>query len=310
MATTKTTKGRPKASKAVAAATDTKLELNQSGIYILASSLLIGALAVSATVFYFGWRIMKTLDEIQYPYDPDAPLSLGSLTYYGRQEGIDGTWFKTCIQGDSYDEAIAADVQAATDAKIDGTPGFYIGEYAGDSTMRGFIIPGNYPYATFSNAIDLVNEKGVDQAFTDLTTEMKNSIYSSRYDSYVSYYEQTLSAEEAATKAEEAATAYANDKWQIREIGLGELEGKINGDPKVVIVEFTDFECPVCRSFSGSTFTQINDNYIENGTVAFYLRNFPLEQLHDNAMAAAKAAMCANEKGKFWEIEPWLFGTE
>jgi len=309
MATAKTVKATRSKPKVVQSESATKLEFNQSGIYILASSLLVGALAISATVFYFGWRIMSTLDEIQYPYDPAAPLSLGSMTYYGRQEGIDGSWYKSCIQSDKYDSDIDADVQAATDAKIDGTPGFYIGEYASEATMRGFIIPGNYPYATFSRAIDLVNEKGVDQAFADLTTEMKNSIYQSRYESYLSYYKQSLSEAEATTRAEEATTSYVNDKWQIREIGLGSFDPKKNGDPKVLIVEFTDFECPVCRSFAGSTFTQIDDNYIQNGTVAFYLRNFPLEQLHDNAKNAARAAFCANEKSKFWDIEPWLFGT-
>lgn len=287
-----------------------KPELNQSGIYIIASSLLIGALAVSATVFYFGWKIMRTLDEIQYPYDASAPLSVGSMIYYGRQEGISASWLKSCIQSDKYDEAINNDIQAATDAKIDGTPGFYIGEYTSDTTMRGFIIPGNYPYATFTRAIDLVEEKGVDDAFAELTDEMKNSIYQSRYSSYVSYYTQQGDDEDtAASKADAAASSYSEEKWQIREVGLGTFDPKKEGDPKVVIVEFTDFECPVCRSFAGSTFIQLDENYIQGGKVAFYLRNFPIESLHDNAMNAARAASCANEKGKFWEIEPYLFGS-
>lgn len=298
----KTTKSKSKAKP--------KLSLNQSAVYILASTLFVGTLIVSATIFFFGWKIMRTLDEIQYPYNPDAPLSIGSLIYYGRQEGLDSNWFKSCIQSEKYEEDISNDLNAASTARIDGTPGFYIGEYLNDSTMRGFIIPGNFPYATFSRAIELVNENGVDAAFEELTDEMKDSIYSSRYDSYVSYYEQTMSTAEAEKKADDSAASYTNDKWQIREVGLGSIEPKKSGNPKVVIVEFTDFECPVCRSFTAVTFDQLDTNYIEPGTVAFYIRNFPIEQLHDNAMTAAKAAMCANEKGKFWDLEPWLFGTE
>lgn len=301
MATPRTVKKR------VSQKTDSKkVSFEQSGVYIIASSFLIAALAVSATVIFFGLRIMGTLDEIQYPYDPSEPLSIGSLLHYARQEGINSSWFKKCVQSTMFDDAIETDLEDATSAKIDGTPGFYIGEYVDNETMRGFILPGNYPYSTFSSAIELVDNKGVDEAFSELTSEIRGNIYDGRYDMYMSYYSQQFDEKEAEQKASASAQEYADEKWQIREVGLGKIAPLKEGNPKVVIVEFTDFECPVCKSFANNTFPEIEKDYIEKGTVAFYIRNLPIESLHDNAMNAARAAFCANEKGKFWDYEPNL----
>jgi protein-disulfide isomerase len=75
------------------------------------------------------------------------------------------------------------------------------------------------------------------------------------------------------------------------------------GDAKapLVIVEYTDFQCPFCQQFHNQAFAQIKANYIDTGKVRFISRDFPLD-FHDNARRAATAARCAGEQAKFWEM--------
>lgn len=75
------------------------------------------------------------------------------------------------------------------------------------------------------------------------------------------------------------------------------------GDPKapLVMVEYTDFQCPYCQQFHNTAFAQIKANYIDTGKVRFVSRDFPLD-FHENARRAATAGRCAAEQGKFWEM--------
>jgi protein-disulfide isomerase len=72
-------------------------------------------------------------------------------------------------------------------------------------------------------------------------------------------------------------------------------------DAPVTMVEFTDLECPFCRTFHTGTFEQIKRDYIDTGKVRFVSRDFPLD-FHANARPAALAVRCAGEQGKFWEM--------
>jgi len=72
-------------------------------------------------------------------------------------------------------------------------------------------------------------------------------------------------------------------------------------DAPVTMVEFTDLECPFCRTFHTGTFEQIKRDYIDTGKVRFVTRDFPLD-FHANARPAALAVRCAGEQGKFWEM--------
>jgi len=75
------------------------------------------------------------------------------------------------------------------------------------------------------------------------------------------------------------------------------------GDAKapLVMVEYTDFQCPFCQQFHNTAFAQIKANYIDTGKIRFVSRDFPLD-FHDNARRAATAGRCAAEQGKYWEM--------
>jgi protein-disulfide isomerase len=75
----------------------------------------------------------------------------------------------------------------------------------------------------------------------------------------------------------------------------------------VVIVEFSDYQCPFCARFELQTFPRLKADYIDSGKVRLVFRDFPLIQLHPNAELAAEAAACAEEQGAYWPMHDMLF---
>ena len=83
----------------------------------------------------------------------------------------------------------------------------------------------------------------------------------------------------------------------------------IRGDPNapITIVEFSDFQCPFCARFHVQTLPLLLEEYIDSGKVNLVYRDFPIQSIHPNALAAAVAAECANEQGEYWEYHDTLF---
>lgn len=79
-------------------------------------------------------------------------------------------------------------------------------------------------------------------------------------------------------------------------------------DAKIVIVEFSDFQCPYCRRFHDETYQSLLDAY--PGQIRFVYRNLPLTSIHPNAMPAAVASLCANDQNAFWGFHEKLFSSE
>jgi len=76
----------------------------------------------------------------------------------------------------------------------------------------------------------------------------------------------------------------------------------IKGDlkkAKVVVVEYSDFQCPFCGQHHPSLQQMVKDY---GDKVVWVMRNFPLTSIHPNAVPAANAAECASEQGKYWEF--------
>jgi protein-disulfide isomerase len=72
-------------------------------------------------------------------------------------------------------------------------------------------------------------------------------------------------------------------------------------DAPLTMVEFTDLQCPFCREYVTTTFAAIKKNWIDTGKLRYISRDFPLD-FHAQAMAAARAARCAGEQGRFWDM--------
>lgn len=85
----------------------------------------------------------------------------------------------------------------------------------------------------------------------------------------------------------------------------------ILGNPgaEIVIVEYSDTECPFCKQFH-KTMNTIIAEYGKDGKVAWVYRHFPIEQLHKKAQKEAEATECAAElggKSAFWDYINRIF---
>jgi len=84
---------------------------------------------------------------------------------------------------------------------------------------------------------------------------------------------------------------------------------KGNEDAQVVIVEWSDFECPFCARFYRDTYNQILEDYVDAGKVKLVFRDFPLS-FHAQATPSALAAECADDQDMFWEFHDKLFDNQ
>jgi protein-disulfide isomerase len=108
-------------------------------------------------------------------------------------------------------------------------------------------------------------------------------------------------------KVESATTkTQALEGVQIRPVSSDEhILGDANAP--VVIVEYSDTECPFCKVFH-NTMHQVLDQ--SAGKVAWVYRHFPIEQLHAKAPLEAEATECAWEQGgneMFWKYIDEIF---
>jgi len=112
------------------------------------------------------------------------------------------------------------------------------------------------------------------------------------------YYEKL----KADAKVEILLAAYHPPRQAV------DAKGPSRGPDKapVVIVEFSDFECPYCGR-AEETVAEVMRAYPEK--VRLVYRDFPLP-MHPNAPKAAEAAHCAGDQGKYWEMHARLFANQ
>lgn len=102
--------------------------------------------------------------------------------------------------------------------------------------------------------------------------------------------------------------ALAEQKAFAEPISLAGTEyaslGKRNA--KIAIVEFSDYECPFCAKHYSKVLPMLRERYIDQGTVKYVLKDYPLE-FHAYAKQAALAARCAGEQGQYWAMHNIIF---
>lgn len=115
--------------------------------------------------------------------------------------------------------------------------------------------------------------------------------------------------QKAPTPAVAVAAAGANAPTVVDPVTSAD---HIIGNPnaKIIIVEYSDTECPFCKSFH-PTMQRIMNDYGNSGKVAWVYRHFPL-QFHSKSPKEAEATECVSKLGgniKFWEYLNKIFET-
>lgn len=88
------------------------------------------------------------------------------------------------------------------------------------------------------------------------------------------------------------------------------LEGDpVRGDENasLVLLEFSDYQCPFCGRHTKNTSPQLIKEYVDTGIIRYAFKDLPLERIHKEAFLAAMAANCAGEQNQYWSMHGLLF---
>jgi protein-disulfide isomerase len=77
-------------------------------------------------------------------------------------------------------------------------------------------------------------------------------------------------------------------------------------DAPVTLVEYSDYNCPHCRTFALETAPLIDDEFVATGQIKHVIRPY---YLWDWTRPVAEAALCAREQGDFWGFHTWAFAN-
>ena len=100
------------------------------------------------------------------------------------------------------------------------------------------------------------------------------------------------------------------DAFESGEPDVSDSFGIGDPDAPVVIIEYTDFQCPFCSRHYEQTFSQIKENFVDEGLVYYIFKDFPLTSIHPQAVKAAEAARCAGEQDSYLEMHGKLFSSQ
>lgn len=81
-------------------------------------------------------------------------------------------------------------------------------------------------------------------------------------------------------------------------------------DAPIVMIEYSDFDCPFCYRYFVQTEPAVDESYVRTGQVRVVFHDFPLVSLHPNAPTAHEASLCVAEQGSasvYWELNAELF---
>jgi protein-disulfide isomerase len=210
------------------------------------------------------------------------------LEKYASEIGLDMGKFKAALDSGSGKPKIQQDLAVATQIGVQGTPNFYI---------NGRNLQGAQPYDEFKKVVD-DEIKRADKILA------RGTPVGQLYATFMA------SAKTAATPPANAPAA-APGKGpgagaEVYKVEVADAPTKGGKQPKVTIIEFSDFQCPFCSRVNG-TLDTVMKNY--GNDVAISFRNNPLP-FHNNAMPAALAGEAAREQGKFWEMHDKMFAAQ
>src|SRR5262249_26914877 len=148
------------------------------------------------------------------------------------------------------------------------------------------------------NAIYAVQREQLNRPFEEAKGQLTQTLKNAKI--------QQARKEYAVHLREQAKVAVLLSPPRV-EVGFDPARVRGNPKAKVMIVEFSDFQCHYCGQVE-STLKSVLAKHPDNVALAF--RDMPIAQIHPNAQIAAEASRCALEQGKFWEYHDLLFADQ
>lgn len=195
---------------------------------------------------------------------------LDTMKAYARETGLDEAKFSQCVSDPDNVAALNASLKSGSALGVTGTPTFFINNKK---------LVGAQPIALLNEIID---------------AELKGS-------------PTTLDGYSPALKS---LAANNPPGFAILDTKPDITGAAFEGNPKakVVVAEYSDFQCPFCKQWTETSLRQLRSELGDDVALAFL--HFPIVQIHPNAGNASLVAICAGEQGKFWEMHDLLFARQ
>ncbi len=212
-------------------------------------------------------------------------LKRPDLEKYAKEIGLDVEKFKKDIDSPATKKHVADDMELAKKLGVQGTPNFFI---------DGRPIRGAVPYEQFKSAIDDELARGKKL--------MAKGVSSGKVFAALMKGE----GKGLGTPTPPAPPPHIPIGSEVYKVEAGNAPQVGGKEPKITLIEFSDFQCPYCARAKG-TLDELQKIYKDDLQITF--RNFPLP-FHQNAMPAAIAAEAAAQQGKFWPMYDKLFANQ
>ena len=122
---------------------------------------------------------------------------------------------------------------------------------------------------------------------------------------------KTTSSRSETKKAVTKAKSDKEAKDSVSSLKAKVQEQRIlgNADAPILMIEFTDLQCPDSRRYAETIFPEVRRDYIDTGAVRYEVRSLPLD-IHPQALAAEQAARLAGEQGRYWDMRRLLLTNQ
>jgi protein-disulfide isomerase len=223
-------------------------------------------------------------------FENQKALKREDLEKYAQELKLDMKKFKAALDDNRYKAETDEDQKLARSLGASGTPSFFI---------NGRNLRGAQPFEAFKKVIDEEMAKAKDMVAKGTP----------KAELYAKIIEKGATAPKFVEGADAPAAAKpdANKIYDIKPPAKAPSKGKKGA--KVVIQEFSDFQCPFCNRVN-PTIKEVMEKYGDKVQIVW--RDYPLP-FHDKAFKAAEAAKEVFEQGgdaKFWAFHDILFENQ
>jgi len=225
------------------------------------------------------WQVHDQLFATQTQWS-SVPDPVTYVSAVAENAGVDLDVFAICMTSTEIDTQISQGVAAGQALGFTGTPSF---RFTSNESGESYTLIGAYPLATFNQYIDALLSGEAPPEEEQAEAEPPELPF-------------WANEEGLAPDPDRPGTNMAGDQY------------KGDTDASVVVIEFSDFQCPACQEHSLTVQPAIDEALVETGQVLWVHKHLPL-QMHPQALVAAAASECAADQGMFWEMHDTLFAT-
>jgi protein-disulfide isomerase len=104
-----------------------------------------------------------------------------------------------------------------------------------------------------------------------------------------------------------AAPSRAGTPLPTEPIGIGNAAAIGSESARLVLMVFSDFQCPYCRRLSLDSLAPLRESHVAEGRLRIVFRHLPLTRVHSLAERAAAVGECARQQGQFWKFHDAIF---